>query len=393
MRISANLKILPAALIFMLLSGCGGGKSSSSGPGAGNGSNTQAVVVNSGPAGNYANGLFTSVTICASGTSNCQTINGVLVDTMSFGVRILSSALSSSVSSALGQEKDANGNSVAECAVFSDGITWGSVKTADVKIAGERASATPIQIIGDPSFSSIPSGCTNSGKPEDDLQSLGTNGIFGIGPFVQDGGSYYGCPGSSCVLTTITLAQQVQNPVASFATDNNGVVVQLPAASSSAATLNGTLIFGIGTQSNNSLGSAQVLTLDPNTGNFSANFKGKSYSTAFIDSGSNAYFFLDSTTTVLPTCPSPETGFYCPSSPASLFATNIGVNGASNNISFTIDNANTLFSNSADAVFPTLGGPNSGAFDWGLPFFYGRNVYVAIEGKSTPGGIGPYWAY
>jgi len=32
-------------------------------------------------------------------------------------------------------------------------------------------------------------------------------------------------------------------------------------------------------------------------------------------------------------------------------------------------------------------------FDWGLPFFFGRNVFTAIEGQSTPAGPGPYWAF
>jgi hypothetical protein len=30
---------------------------------------------------------------------------------------------------------------------------------------------------------------------------------------------------------------------------------------------------------------------------------------------------------------------------------------------------------------------------WGLPFFYGRAVYTAIDGRSTPGGNGPYYAF
>jgi hypothetical protein len=76
-----------------------------------------------------------------------------------------------------------------------------------------------------------------------------------------------------------------------------------------------------------------------------------------------------------------------------LTATNIGANNASTVVNFTIDSASTLFSNTSDNVFPTLGGPNPGAFDWGLPFFFGRKVYTAIEGASTPGGPGPYWAY
>lgn len=33
-----------------------------------------------------------------------------------------------------------------------------------------------------------------------------------------------------------------------------------------------------------------------------------------------------------------------------------------------------------------------GVFDWGLPFFYDRNVYATIEQQRTPGGVGPYFA-
>ena len=56
-------------------------------------SNVQAITVNAGPSGNTANGAFTSVTVCTPGRSTCQTIDGILVDTGSSGLRILSSAL------------------------------------------------------------------------------------------------------------------------------------------------------------------------------------------------------------------------------------------------------------------------------------------------------------
>jgi hypothetical protein len=64
-------------------------------------------------------------------------------------------------------------------------------------------------------------------------------------------------------------------------------------------------------------------------------------------------------------------------------------------VSFSVANADNLFNNNPNAnVFGQLAGPNSiSGFDWGLPFFYGRNVYTAIQGASTPGGTGPYWAY
>jgi hypothetical protein len=70
-----------------------------------------------------------------------------------------------------------------------------------------------------------------------------------------------------------------------------------------------------------------------------------------------------------------------------------GTNGASGSVDFSVENADTLFANPADFVFADLGGDFPGAFDFGLPFFFGRNVFVAIEGKSAPSGTAPYWAY
>jgi hypothetical protein len=41
----------------------------------------------------------------------------------------------------------------------------------------------------------------------------------------------------------------------------------------------------------------------------------------------------------------------------------------------------------------SIGRSNSSTFDWGMPFFFGRTVFVAIDGASTLHGTGPYWAY
>jgi len=101
---------------------------------------------------------------------------------------------------------------------------------------------------------------------------------------------------------------------------------------------------------------------------------------------------LDSNTTGFPACLD-YTLWYCPSSTQSLSAVNQGMNGATSTVNFTVGNADTLAANLNDAVANGLAGPNPGGFDWGLPFFFGRSVYTAIEGHSTPGGQGPYWAY
>lgn len=399
-------------LTAVLMAGCGGGSSNHQNTIVASGSNVQTITVNSGPANNYANGVFTSVTVCVPSTSNCQVIDSVLVDTGSYGLRLLSSGGGGALSLALPNQTGSDGNPIGECAAFVTGLTWGPVATADVTISGEKASAIPVQVI-DGSFASLPSQCSDFGVPEQDTltgqNGLGSNGILGIGPLVQDCGTqctltgnsnpglYYDCAGSTCTVATQALAQQVQNPVAAFATDNNGVIVELPETTTTAS-LSGSLVFGIGTQSNNGLGSATVYPMgsDPASANFlefNTSYKNQAYP-AFVDSGSNAYFFLDSSTTGIPLCPSNLGSFYCPNSQQNLSASISGVSGGGpSKVSFTIGDANSLFNNPSAFVFPTLGGPNTGSFDWGLPFFFGRNVYTAITGKNTPGGQGPYWAF
>ena len=75
--------------------------------------------------------------------------------------------------------------------------------------------------------------------------------------------------------------------------------------------------------------------------------------------------------------------------------TNNGTNGASANLTFSVGNADLLTSNLNNAAVNDLAGPDTSPlqFDFGLPFYFGRNVYTAIVGKSTPGGTGPYMAY
>jgi len=399
--------IMTAAVCATLLfaSACGGSGSSHviTQPSPPTGSNVAALTVNAGPAGNYANGAFTSVTVCTPGTSTCQTIGGVLVDTGSSGLRLLSSALTVS----LPQQNYSDGNPVAECLPFVIGYTWGPVQTADVEIASEKASSVPVQVINQTAYP-LPatSLCANNpGGPSDTVPNLGANGIIGVGSFAQDCGGacalqpssgqnpdlYYECPKTGCTAIAETLAQQVANPVALFSKDNNGVIIELPAANGPEASLTGSLVFGIGTESNNGLNGATVYPVDAN-GNFVTSFNSATYSQSFIDSGSNAFFFPDS---AIATC-SDAPAFYCPSSTVNLSATNAGFNGTPTGmVNFSVANADDLFNNNPTAnVFGQLAGPNTiTGFDWGLPFFYGRNVYTAIEGQSTPGGTGPYWAY
>src|SRR5215469_4073745 len=408
-----------AAVLTLGTSGCGSSGSAKSstvtgGGGGGNGgggggaavANTQTITVNTGPAASpptnepFVNGSFTSVKVCAPGTSTCQTVSGILVDTGSAGLRILSSALTVQ----LPQQTNSAGNPIVECLQFLDSITWGPVEMADVTLAGEVAKSLPVQVIGTAQFPNIPMACSSSGPPKEDLAGLGANGLLGVGNFAQDCGTactvtgpanpglYYACPASGCAVTEESVANQVKNPVALFETDNNGVVIQLPAVTGAEASVSGTMTFGIGTQSDNALGSATVFTIDPNTGDFTTTFKNTTVDKAFLDTGSNGIFFLTSSVTGLPEC-TDMPFFYCPTMTQSLSAVTKGSNGATMTVNFTVANADSLTANVNNAALQGLAGPISGLFDWGLPFFYGRTVFVAIEGKSTPGGTGPFWAF
>jgi hypothetical protein len=393
--------LLMNAALFLSCGGSSAHNNSSPQPIEMSGSNVQPIVVNAGPANNYANGVFTSVTVCVPSSSNCQTIDGILVDTGSYGLRLLSSSGGGALTLSLPAQNGPSGGPLGECAPFVSGYTWGAIKSADVSISGEHASSVPVQVI-DPTFSSIPSKCKDTGVPADNsLSALGANGVLGIGPFAEDCGSgcaqtssansgwYFECASASCQVAAVEPTKQVQNPVTLFGSDNNGVILELPAVTGSETSVSGSMVFGIGTQSNNGLGSAKVFPINPN-GEFNTIYKGQSYP-AFVDSGSNAYFFLDSKTTGLPVC-SNNSGFYCPASPTTISATPSS-GSASSTIIFSVTSANTLFSNSSDFVFPPLAGPNAGTFDWGLPFFYGRNVFTAIDARTTPAGTGPFWAF
>ncbi len=385
-------------------------------------SNVVAVSVNPGPAssGNQTfNDLLTSVIVCPSTSRNgCVTINNVLVDTGSEGLRLMKSVLTNAglTLTALADPNNA-ANTIHECLPFADGYTWGAVAMAGMQIGGESVASIPVQIMDD-STSPSPSapGICSTGMNLNSVNGFDANGVLGVGVLLQDCGSgcapgagttpdvYYSCTsGGSCTAALLAESDQVANPVASFATDNNGVVVQLQSVpDTGAATASGTLTFGIGTQSNNALGaSAAVLTTNA-AGEFSTTLPGQvnSLTSSFIDSGSNALFFPSSP--AIPTC-ADATAFYCPPpstglSPAMLTATNQGGNGTMSTVDFQVVNLDFLAANDgSNYALDDVGGPGvpnvSNSFDWGLPFFYGRTVYVAIDGKSAGGTTGPYYAY
>jgi hypothetical protein len=395
-------------LVLMTVS-CGGSRSDVPGvtptPPA---NNVVSVVVDGGPTPTQAsvNTLFTTVTICVPGSkTECQTIDHIQVDTGSYGLRVLASVLTLTLPSVAASD----GNALLECTQFVDGYSWGPVATADMTIAGESASSLPVQVIGSSSFPNVPSDCSSTGPAEDTVAQFGANGIIGIGVFAQDCGAgcagtadngfYYSCSATTCAPIAAPLNTQVLNPIPLFATDNNGSIIELPSVPSPGeATLTGSLIFGIDTESNNASGTQTVLDLDPSAGEFTTVFGGATgaLTASFLDTGSNGLYFND--TGITQCTGSNYTNFYCPATSQNFSATLQGASGAgSTSVSFTVGNAETIGDdNPTYLVLPTLAGTYLGTtptFDWGLPFYYGRRVATAIQGYTTSAGTGPYVAF
>jgi hypothetical protein len=443
---------------------------------------------------------FVTIIVCPPNTSptnaNCVTIDHVWVDTGSDGLRIPSEVFTASQLASLPNVKVSN-SPIAECIQYA-GLTynWGSVRTADVYIGGsnyqgEVARAIPIQVMGDssvPEGNLIPTECSqtvNSNEQQISAQQvitvseLGARGLIGVGPYISDcdfagtiaegaygannactssatmptgGLIYFSCPSptANCSSTapSVPYGQQVSNPVAAFAAgsngvaDNNGVILELPqvAVGGVANTVSGSLVFGIGTQTNNALSSsATVLAIDTNINNldwagFYTVFNGVTYPNAaenstlsnyggtiggYIDSGSSIMYFLDqptlatnSATSSIVDCTGSFDILYCPTSGSGpyltvpLSATNMDFNGNSRGVNFNVSNGMDV--PQTNVAYSDLAGPNTtgsslnateeafdGLFDWGLPFFYGRNVYTSVLGVTPPSGVqaGPWWAY
>jgi hypothetical protein len=415
-RMTDWVKLAGAVLAISLIAACGGGGGSSSSSGSSGSSsgstsqslaaNSLSVVVDSGLQ-RFANIPVVTVTVCAPGTSNCQTIDHVLLDTKSFGLRVVNTSLGA-LASTLTPIASGSGQ-LAQCTLFADGFTWGTIRSADVKIAGEVASNIPVQVIGDlPGASTPVTNCSDrGGSAENTAADLGANGILGVGVAPVDCGApcaapignnnpstYFSCPpGTStnnCTRTSVPVAQQTTNPVSRFGSDNNGLVVQFPAiADSGVKSVTGTLTFGINTQSNNTMPTTVTKFASTGFGDLTNSvFNGVTQVDAFLDTGSNGLFFNSSLTQ----CGTQAPGFYCPSSQQTLSATLQGVDATQATVSFNAANALTQF-NSGNFAFNNLAGTAAAkSLDLGLPFYFGRNVYHGLD-QTANGGPAAFIAF
>ena len=426
LKMNTNLSVRASGVVGVLvlavvLSGCIGGKGTSATvpkPPVAT-PNTMTVTVDGGPAAAAAqsiiNHAYVTVKVCVPGSNTqCATIDHVLLDTGSWGLRLVGSVLAAN-SLVLNAETDALGQTIKECARFAGKQTWGPVTLADVYLAGEVAAKLPIHVLEDPATNpKAPFSCSGNNTITNAVSDLFANGLLGVGVLAQDCGAacvsaaaplpfYYGCTASgACTEENVALANQVTNPVAMFATDNNGVIVNLPnlVNANGDITVQGELIFGIATQADNSLPATGLAVLGTDSaGKFMTTYNGGTTQLpGQIDSGSTNYVFADPN---LPGCNTADwVGYYCPKvPPQSVFAVNtgVGVNNATSTVNFAIADPNTFIqkvpTGKGTAYISLANGGGSTRFIWGMPFFYGKKIYFGIDQRVSGTYTGPFFAY
>jgi hypothetical protein len=410
--------------------------------------NNLLVSVQDGPRGfklaPNANILYATVKVCHPVTGACVDIDHVQVDTGSVGLRVLASKVKS-LNLPPNEISASPVVNTYECYPFVIGGLWGANAQAVVGLGLQKTGQVAIQLIEDDTAAPLQATADCVKAADNNVLSsadaLGSNGILGVGSTNLDcgggclGGSngsfvqYYGCPpsainSSACsVNAPVDYPFQVSNPISALsnANYNNGVVLAMPAVTDpGAAAASGELIFGVDSiagssvLSNNTVPSgpsgARKVFLGVNTGNMAAYLNittqltlggsVQTFASSYLDTGTNGLFFNDSSATPIARCAGST--WYCPKSAMTLSAA-LSDGGStllppasvvSVGVVFQVGNAEALFSTSNTAFSDAAGAAPTGstAFAWGMPFFYGKRVYMSIWDLKV-GSAGPWYAW
>lgn len=332
------------------------------------------------------NRLVVSVTVCEPGTARCATIDDVMVDTGSTGLRLEASAVPRWLR--LPAHVGPDQRPLAECLHFLHDDAWGPLVQADLHMGGMSIGDLPLQIIADDGGPQ-PDACPRSSvRPT-------SNGTLGVGPHLSD------CPGScdggskspgyfveeagtwQAVRGPIDPADRLPNPVSRLPEHSNGVVFDLPLPPEGGAReVAGTLTFGVGTSANNRLDRAAIIPVST-TGRFTTTFRGRVYPDSYIDSGTETYI-LDNPE--LPRCPGMDWAF-CAEPGRWLEATVVGEAGTHHRWPFRVGDYSTARARDLGASdgMAVAAEPGSTSFVWGAPFFLGKRVAVVLDGMRVPG--------
>ncbi len=374
--------------------------------------NVVPLSVDSGYNGAAFNRPFITLTVCQPGTTTCQTIDHIIVDTGSTGLRINQSALNLSLPSI-----EYNSLSLYQCMQYGGGYGFGPAVTANVKIGGESAYNIPMQIFIDneEEQSLVPTSCT-SGTSFADFNAMGAHGIIGVNPYSNPDNTYtaggvYTCT-SDLDCTEVSNPDAIPtklniNPVAAFSQDNNGLILSLPNISTPTnGPVVGTITFGLDTESNNTVSSTVTTVLGDPTATWPVGFFRSTTENietrAIFDSGTPTLDFYSAT--MAKCTESAWVAFYCPEPSPQAWASTINnySGGAQTAISNSIVNYELIYpTGQGPSIVPYIGeiaNPLDDITIYGLPYFFGKSIYLGLKGDSesgveTPLGKGPSWGF
>lgn len=366
------------------------------------GTNQVPLTLSHGINGKAVNRPFINLTVCpVNDTKHCQTINNVLVDSGSSGLRINKSALKAINFAPIMD----NNKSVFNCILFGAGYDIGKMYSVDLYIGGEKGSNIPLQVTDNSDKNSqIAKVCSNYDTiPAANLDDFGASAIIGISVIDSPDKSYSRaevCDDSGNNCSGIYSSGLNINPLSKFATDNNGVIFSIPkVATALASDVVGTLTFGLNTQSDNTVengANVQIVhgTASDSWGSFSAD----NGVNAIFDSGSATINIAKNKHTDIQICTVNvirPINIFCP---ANQTAVSIGYGDIS-----SLENQYTLnlmfidprtFADNIYIVpdFATSSDDPSQEI-FGIPAFFGRNIYLqfASANTNTPFGASPAW--
>lgn len=386
---------------IVALTACNNGSSSSA-------TNAPSVPISigSGMNGYGINTMYVSITLCRdqSGTS-CQTIDNIILDTGSFGLKINKSALPESFIETLPRVTTNDDQMVYACNTFGSGYVFASEHYASLHLANDYTNNVVVQIIENAPTDEIPNSCVAKG-PFDNFENFGANGIIGVNPaltlsnssillYRKDVNGIYQALSES---ETSSVPILNQNPLPSLQHNNNGFVIAIPPTLQNTNTnIAGKLILGVNTGGNNLItkktnlivASESSLSTVCNSGCFYSKIENpESTIPAVFDSGTNSWVFISNN---IPIC----SYGYCPESPfvwnSWVFSYNFAANESYQVTGIITKDEESGGEDLSFSVMPGWGYENTNNETlYGSPFFFGKNVYIVFPSKKSSS---PIWGF
>ena len=317
----------------------------------------------------------------------CFTVRKLLLDTGSSGLRIFPSAIPPGVAPSTVLPQTANRTSLWECLPFGTAHLWGRVVPADVTLGTGRAIRDlPVQFAEKSSFAPPPP-CGRGTEGESPSIS-DIDGILGVSPVRFDGGIYFKCSDHGCRPDAPSPREAIVNPVMRDEKDNNGIVLRFPEIPKNGrGPIIGELLLGVGTARDNRLPQGvRFFSMDGNgffrakTGRSSRLFYGR------LDTGTTALVLPDQK---IPACSPPLSHLACPDRETFVSVFIPDTRGRQRRFPILVGNAETRLrehrSVAGDILYfsPETSSP---PFILGMPFFFGKNLFILYPPASSNKG-------